>query len=298
MTRPSTTYMTPIRLWSTEVIHSRHRYGHQPFTVMVRRTARMTMTTAAPAISGRGSFNGIAAQLSLPSMSTSCLTPWPRGSPSTRFSGPRHRPVDDALEQLRFYRAIGSRRHGLARLCQLGIAGLVQGGSGAARLFEPGVEIAGRHRLDDEPHLGKAVAAVICGEAGILARLVRKQVEVRGHAAHRVDLAAELRYEERIHHCRRGEPKRDGSSGRDDQLIDGGDALIGIDEQPFPIERHDVDVERVGFPRDRRAWIELMGTDPNDPAEQDHGQRRDRPDDELDTLLVRFIRAVAGTGIG
>ena len=71
---------------------------------------------------------------------------------------------------------------------------------------------------------------------------------MRGHAAHRVDLAAELRHEERIHHRRRGEPKFNGRSGRDYQLIDGGYALIGVDEQPFPIERHDVHVQRVGFP--------------------------------------------------
>ena len=31
-----------------------------------------------------------------------------------------------------------------------------------------------------------------------------------------------------------------------------------------------------------------MGTDPNDPAQQDHGQRRDRPDDELDTPFINL----------
>jgi hypothetical protein len=30
ITRPRTTYMTPMRLWSTLVSHSRQRYGHQP----------------------------------------------------------------------------------------------------------------------------------------------------------------------------------------------------------------------------------------------------------------------------
>ncbi len=29
----STQYITPIRLWSTDVIHSRHRYGQYPLMV-------------------------------------------------------------------------------------------------------------------------------------------------------------------------------------------------------------------------------------------------------------------------
>src|ERR1700756_1318034 len=182
MTRPRATYMTPMRLWSTLVSHSRHRYGHQPFTVTVTRIARMTMPTTAPLSSGSGSLNGIAAQVSLPRMSTSCVTARRRRARTdARVSGSRHRLVDDALEQLQFNRAIGCGRHGLARLCQLGIAGIVEGGSGAAHLLEPGIEIAGRHRPDDESHVGKAVAAEVCRNTGILARLVRQKAEVRGH---------------------------------------------------------------------------------------------------------------------
>src|SRR5262245_37144780 len=143
MTRPSTRYMTPMRLWSTLVSHSRQRYGHQPLMVTTTRTARITMPTTAPLSSGSGSLHGIAAQLSLPSMSTSCLvqrrTPGPAGA---RLSGTRRRPVDDALEQLRSHRAIGCRRHGRARLCQLGVAGVVERGAAAAHLLDPCVEIA------------------------------------------------------------------------------------------------------------------------------------------------------------
>src|ERR1700758_5503736 len=125
--------------------------------VTVTRMARMTMPTTAPLSSGSGSLNGIAAQVNLPSMSTSCLTQ--RRTPvraDAGLFGTRHRRIEDALEQLRLHRAIGRGRHGFARLCQLGVAGNVEGGSGAAHLLEPSVEIAGRHRLDDEPHLGKA----------------------------------------------------------------------------------------------------------------------------------------------
>src|SRR5262249_38761550 len=215
MTRPSTRYMPPMRLWSTLVSHSRHRYGHQPLMVTSASTARMTMRTTAMLMIGSGSLNGIAAQVSLPSMSTSRVTHYWRTRPDdTRVSGGRLGLVEDALEQLGFDRAIGCRRHVSAGLCQLGVTGIVEAGSGAARLIEPSVEIAGRHRFDNEPHPGKTVAAEICRKARILARLVSEEMEVRGHAAHRVDLAAELRHEERIHYRRRGEPKFDGRFDR------------------------------------------------------------------------------------
>src|SRR4029077_11573276 len=147
------------------------------------------------------SLNGIAAQVSLPSMSTSRLIHWRTpGAATRRVSGARRRLVEDALEQLGFHRAIGCSRYVLARFCQFSVAGIIEAGSGAACLREPSVEIGGGHRLDDEPHPGKAVAAEICRKARILARLIREEVEVCDHAAHRVDLAAELRHEKRIHH--------------------------------------------------------------------------------------------------
>ena len=37
----STQYITPIRLWSTEVIHSFHRYGQWPLSVTQARMARI-----------------------------------------------------------------------------------------------------------------------------------------------------------------------------------------------------------------------------------------------------------------
>src|SRR5262245_23745764 len=162
MTRPRTTYITPMRLWSTLVNHSRHRYGHQPFTVTVTRRANMTRPTTAPLSSGSGSLNGMADQVSFPSISIS--RPMNRGS-QRRAGRPcraRDRLVDDVLEEVWHDRAVGRRRHGDARLCQLRIPGLVKRGPGAAHLPQPTIEIAGRHRLGDKPHLGETVAAVIC----------------------------------------------------------------------------------------------------------------------------------------
>src|SRR5215472_9948325 len=191
---------------------------------MSASTARMTMRTTAMLMRGSGSLKGIASQLSFPSMSTSGLTRWWTPCvPDSRVCGAGRRLVKDALEQLRVHRAIGCGRYGLARLGQLSVTGIIESRPGAARLLEPSVEIAGRNRLGDEAHVGKTVAAEHRRKPGILARVVGEKVEMRDHAAHRVDLTAELRHEERIHHRRRGEAKFDGRLRRDNQLIDGGD---------------------------------------------------------------------------
>src|SRR6516165_9040400 len=138
----------------------------------------MTMPTTAPLSSGSGSLNGIAAQVSFPSISSSHAMCRSSSSVDTRVSGARRRLVEDALEHLRFDRAIGCGRYVSARFCQFGVASIVEAGSAAAHLFEPGVEIAGWYRLDDETHPGKTVAAEHCRKAGKLARMVGEKVEM------------------------------------------------------------------------------------------------------------------------
>src|ERR1700733_4028950 len=96
---------------------------------IMTRTAKTTKPTTAPLISGSGSLNGIADQLSLPSTSTSLLRAAHAG-----VSWARHGSFEDVFEQLRLDRAIGFRWHVFARLRELSIAGIVEPGSGAARL--------------------------------------------------------------------------------------------------------------------------------------------------------------------
>src|ERR1700704_79632 len=152
--------------------------------VTIASTVRITTMTTAMVISGSGSLNGIAAQLSLPNISTSRLrcrrTP---GSAGSRLVLSRRCLVKNALEQLRLYRAIAHWRHGLARLHQRGVAGRVEGRPGAAYLLQPRAEIAVRDGLYGEAHVGKAVAAEIGRNAGIFARPVGEQVQMRCHAA-------------------------------------------------------------------------------------------------------------------
>src|SRR3981189_3240542 len=68
ITMASSVYITPIRLWSTLVIHSRHKYGRCPLTTTQPRMARMPRATTPDAIIGIGCSSGMAAQVSLPSI--------------------------------------------------------------------------------------------------------------------------------------------------------------------------------------------------------------------------------------
>src|SRR4051794_23762435 len=68
ITSPTTMYMMPMRLWSVDVIYSFHRYGHQPFTVIHAAIAPTAISTTSEVISGIGSLNGIASQVSLPNI--------------------------------------------------------------------------------------------------------------------------------------------------------------------------------------------------------------------------------------
>jgi hypothetical protein len=58
----------------------------------------------------------------------------------------------------------------------------------------------------------------------------------------------------------------------------------------LPVHRHDLDVDRRDIGFDRRAWIEVVSPDPGDAAEKPDGERRDRPDDHLDTSRELPVR--------
>ena len=147
-------------------------------------------------------------------------------------------------------------------------------------------------------HVGEAVAAVVARQPGVGAGPVGMQVELRRHAVHRVDHAAEPRDEEGVHHAGRGQREMDRHPGGDHQLVDAGDVLLGIDEQPLPVERHDLDLER-GIRRPQRLGrVEIVRADPGDAAQQDDGQQRDRPDDQLELPRIGEVGPVARPQIG
>jgi hypothetical protein len=88
--------------------------------------------------------------------------------------------------------------------------------------------------------------------------MIGLHVKARHHSRHCVDLAAQLRHEEAVHHAHGGQLKADRRADGNGQLIDGRDALVGIDEQPFPVERNDLNAERLRRRGDRLTRIEIM----------------------------------------
>ena len=87
-------------------------------------------------------------------------------------------------------------------------------------------------------------------------------------------------------------------AGRNDELIDAGDALIRVDEQPLPVERDDLDLDRriLGF--ERPVGIERMRSEPGDAAEKGDDQRRDRPDDEFELAGERPVGPIGRAAVG
>src|SRR5689334_12200837 len=160
--RPSSVYITPMRLWSTLVIHSRHRYGTCPATTSQATTARTMMSTPAPAPSGIGWSHGIASQVSFPSISVLRFrfrTNLRRAGFGGRARSRRDLLRHDRREQARLDRAVREWTDTLARLRERRVAGAIQRGAGAPCARDPGIEFVPWNGAQHEMHGGKAVAA-------------------------------------------------------------------------------------------------------------------------------------------
>ncbi|MNS86403.1 hypothetical protein D3C72_1203060 [compost metagenome] len=163
--------------------------------------------------------------------------------------------------------------------------------------------------MELEAHAREARSAVVGGQAFVFAGVVDHRVQRRLHAGHGVDLARQRRHEEGVHHGRRCDLELDRAVDRRGHFIDRGDALLGIEEQPFPVERDHFDHQRLGArghlaafgqARQRTVGIELVGADPGQRAQRDDDQERGGPDQELQHggvvpvgIVVRFLVAGA-----
>src|SRR5215471_45443 len=191
-----------------------------------------------PAKSGIGCDHGIASQVSLPNMLESPSTWRWRSGPWRQFLH------YDLVEQARLDGRVGERSdvHALHREILVGLRAQRRPAA-VAGLLGPGVKIRFRHRLGLEIHIGEAVAAEHRGEAHERAGFMGVQVERRRHAVHRVDHAAELWDEEGVHHARGRQAEANRNPGGNDEAVHAGDVLVGVDEQPFPVERYALNVD-------------------------------------------------------
>src|SRR6266853_1313172 len=155
--------------------------------------------------------------------------------------------VQDAVEQIGSNGTIGERRNRFARLGQIGISLRVKQRPSAASCSHPLRKVFGWHRINGKAHIGKTAATVLGRQPPVRSRMIGLEVKARHHSGHGVDLAAQLRHEEAVHHARGGQLEADRRADGDSQLIDARDALVGINEQPFPIERDDLNGERLDW---------------------------------------------------
>src|SRR6267378_4562832 len=195
ITRPSIMYMMPMRLWSTLVIHSRHRYGRWPLSTTQATTAMAIENTAAPATSGIGWSQGIAFHVSLPSMSLGSRGANRHAAAAAGWPRPRWDLLSgNGRKQARLDGPVGEGANVLALLRQGDVAVPVQGGWGVARALEPLRELVLRYGVYGEMHSRKSVAAELRRLAVIVAGVVSLQIKLRDHSIHGGDHAAELRH--------------------------------------------------------------------------------------------------------
>ncbi|CDX18038.1 hypothetical protein MPLSOD_10449 [Mesorhizobium sp. SOD10] len=178
----------------------------------------------------------------------------------------------------------------LARTFEREIGLAAERGLCALALRHPLTEGLVGQAVEGKAHAGEAGAAVIGREAGIGARTVDDGVQLRLHARHGIDLPGKGGNVEGVHHRGRGDAEVDRLVDRRGELVDGGNAVIWIDEEPFPIERDDLDPERLMALRDRLSsldpidapvGIEQMRAEPSERAKAYDDEQRRRPDHQL-----------------
>jgi hypothetical protein len=84
----------------------------------------------------------------------------------------------------------------------------------------------------------------------------------------------------------------------DDELIHRGDAIVRVNEQPFPIERDDLDLDWLRRRCKRLVRIECMRAKPGNAAQESDHERGDRPHDELEMSRESPVRQVSRARVG
>jgi len=145
--------------------------------------------------------------------------------------------AENPLEQAFFDTAVIARRMLDAGFEQFLVSAQVQCLRALAGVTDPRVELPGRHHHCGERLSGKAIAVVLRVTPPVLTGAVRHQVQLRGHAGHGVNLPGQLRDHEGLHHRAAGELEAHRAVLLQCQVVEGGDALLRVDEEELPDER-------------------------------------------------------------
>ena len=118
------------------------------------------------------------------------------------------------------------------------------------------------------------------------------------HACHGVNLAAQLRDEEGSHYGVRGEFEADRNIDGKSDLIDGGDILIRVNEEPFPIQGYGFDVDGLVGRRDGLIGIQRMGPGPGQNRKNRDNGNGNRPHEQIDFSGITPFRHISRFSIG
>ena len=88
-----------------------------------------------------------------------------------------------------------------------------------------------------------------------------------------------------------------GRADGDREFVHARHALFWVDEQPLPVERHHLHLELGPLGRQAAVWIEIVAAHPRDDSEEQDGEQRDDPDDELDPIVIVPVRTPFGAGV-
>jgi hypothetical protein len=124
--------------------------------------------------------------------------------------------------------------------------------------------------MQDEMHTGKSVAAELGRFTVKVSGTARLEIELRDHPVHRRHHGPELGHEKHVHDGRRGQREVHRHASRKGKLVYACDALIRKDEKPFPIEGHNLHLERLLLRGDRLIGIEIIGAGPDHAPQKDN----------------------------
>ena len=86
-------------------------------------------------------------------------------------------------------------------------------------------------------------------------------------------------------------------AGRNDEVVDRGNVLVRINEEPSPIERHNLNLQRSGGRFERLGRIQVVRSDPRHSAQEQDHKRGNRPDNQFDSSCINQLWAILGSTI-
>ena len=86
----------------------------------------------------------------------------------------------------------------------------------------------------------------------------------------------------------------DGPADRQLEIVDGGDVLFGVDEEPLPLEGDDLHIEGLFVRGDRLERVELIGLDIREDTDNGDHDDRDAPPDIFGDGVVDEVGVISG----